>query len=175
MVSIDRSHVATPYGAGSFACKISFSCQIFWFSRLGVGSLHCELSWAIRLSAASVVAPYYKGSHYMQMLFWRKILKMSTVPVRGSYSPILKISYVKPIEKYLVFELRIGTKCQLHSQSKLTFYKQRCENKEIRNFKSKWTRFLCVGTSDLSNDTKKHTTKSRETIPLHYMYVHTVH
>jgi hypothetical protein len=33
-----------------------------------------------------------------------------------------------------------------------------------RNFKSKWT--LCVETSCLSNDTKKHTTKSRETTPL---------
>jgi hypothetical protein len=27
---------------------------------------------------------------------------------------------------------------------------------------------LCVETSDLSNDTKKHTTKSRETIPLSF-------
>jgi hypothetical protein len=57
-VSIDRSDVATPYGAGSFDFKISFSCRIFRFSRLGVGSLLCEWSWTIRLSAASVVAPY---------------------------------------------------------------------------------------------------------------------
>jgi hypothetical protein len=37
-----------------------------------------------------------------------------------------------------------------------------------RNFKSKWTRSWCVETSDQSNDTKKHTTESRETIPLRY-------
>jgi hypothetical protein len=35
-----------------------------------------------------------------------------------------------------------------------------------RNFKSKGTRCVCVGNSDILNDTKKHTTKSRETIPL---------
>jgi hypothetical protein len=35
-----------------------------------------------------------------------------------------------------------------------------------RNFKRKRTHSICVGTSDLSNDTKNHTTKSRETIPL---------
>jgi hypothetical protein len=32
--------------------------------------------------------------------------------------------------------------------------------------KTKWTRSLYVGTTDLSNDTKKRTTKSHETIPL---------
>jgi hypothetical protein len=44
---------------------------------------------------------------------------------------------------------------QLYSQGKLTT--PRCENPKIRklNFKCKWTRSLCVGTSDLSNDTKK--------------------
>jgi hypothetical protein len=35
-----------------------------------------------------------------------------------------------------------------------------------RNFKSKRSRPICVGTSDLSNDTKKHSLKSRETVPL---------
>jgi hypothetical protein len=35
-----------------------------------------------------------------------------------------------------------------------------------RNFKRKITCSLCVGSSDLSSDTKKHTIKSRETIPL---------
>jgi hypothetical protein len=35
-----------------------------------------------------------------------------------------------------------------------------------RNFKSKRTHSICAGTSYLSNDTKKHTTKSRETITL---------
>jgi hypothetical protein len=35
-----------------------------------------------------------------------------------------------------------------------------------RNFTSKPTCSVCEGTSDLSNDTKKHTTKFRKTIPL---------
>jgi hypothetical protein len=36
-----------------------------------------------------------------------------------------------------------------------------------QNFQSKRTHSLRVGTSDISNHTKKRTTKSRETIPLH--------
>jgi hypothetical protein len=75
LVIIDRSHVATPNGA----FKISFACWIFRFSRLGLGSLLRDLSWSIRLSAASVVAPYYTvGSHYgahanvgFAEIFWR--------------------------------------------------------------------------------------------------------
>jgi hypothetical protein len=47
---------------------------------------------------------------------------------------------------------------------------QRRKNRKIRHeheiLKAKSTRSLCVETTDLSNDTKKHTTKSRETIPL---------
>jgi hypothetical protein len=42
VVSFDRSEVAIPYGASSFALKISFKCRIFLFSRLGVVSLLCE-------------------------------------------------------------------------------------------------------------------------------------
>jgi hypothetical protein len=36
------------------------------------------------------------------------------------------ISFVKPIEKYLAFEPRTGTKSQIYSQGKLTIL--RCEN-----------------------------------------------
>jgi hypothetical protein len=39
-INIDRSHVSTPYGAGSFAFKISFSCRSFQFSRLGVKAVY---------------------------------------------------------------------------------------------------------------------------------------
>jgi hypothetical protein len=58
---------------------------------------------------------------------------METVPVQGSLQPLTYpelslISYVKPIEKYLVFEPRNGTKSQLYSQVKLTIL--RCENKK---------------------------------------------
>jgi hypothetical protein len=93
-ISIDRSHIAIPYGSGSFAFKISFLCRICQFSRLSVpvDSLLCEWSWAIRLSTASVVAPYYsriplRGS--CKCCFGGKFLKMNTVPVKGSCRPVL--------------------------------------------------------------------------------------
>jgi hypothetical protein len=38
LLSFDRSEVATPYGAFSFAFKISVSCKVFRFLRLGVVS-----------------------------------------------------------------------------------------------------------------------------------------
>jgi hypothetical protein len=57
---------------------------------------------------------------------------------------------------------------QLDSQGKLTTL--RSENQKIRhrnrNFQSKRTRFVCVGTSDLSIDTKTYMCKSRATIYL---------
>jgi predicted phosphohydrolase len=44
----------------------------FRFSRLGVVSLPCRWSWAIRLSAANVVARFWEPkAALMQMLFWR--------------------------------------------------------------------------------------------------------
>jgi hypothetical protein len=60
---------------------------------------------------------------------------METVTIRGFCSPILKpelslISYVKPIEKYLPFEPRTGTKSHIYSQGKLTTLKS--ENRKIR-------------------------------------------
>jgi hypothetical protein len=55
-VAFDSSYIPV-YGIGSFAFKISISCRMFRFPRLGVVSLPCEWSWAIRLSAATVV-PY---------------------------------------------------------------------------------------------------------------------
>jgi hypothetical protein len=57
---------------GYFAFKISISCRTFRFLHLGVVSLSCEWSWAIRLSAATVVAPHLEPkTALMQMLFWR--------------------------------------------------------------------------------------------------------
>jgi hypothetical protein len=43
--------------------EISFSSRIFLFSRLGVVSLPCEWSRAIRLSAAPVVLGAHYGAH----------------------------------------------------------------------------------------------------------------
>jgi hypothetical protein len=89
LVSFDRSEVPTHTdGVGSFAFKISILCQIFRFSCLGVVSLPCECSWAIKLSAATVVAR--TGSPRRQSCkccFGGIILKVETVPVRGSLQP----------------------------------------------------------------------------------------
>jgi hypothetical protein len=53
--------------ACSFAFNILISCQLFWFSRLGVVSLHCECRAGLfRLSAASFVAPYW----HIVALYW---------------------------------------------------------------------------------------------------------
>jgi hypothetical protein len=60
---------------------------------------------------------------------------------------------------------------QLDSQSKLATPRRENKTKfdmySKHHFKSKRTRSVCVGgASDLLNDTKIYTTKSRETIPL---------
>jgi hypothetical protein len=95
--------------------NISISCRIFRFSRLGVVSLPCEWSWAIRLQAATVVAPE-PTTTLMQMLFWRKNFEDRNSPSPGLflapdlvYPELSLISYVKPIEKYLALEPRTGT------------------------------------------------------------------
>jgi hypothetical protein len=107
--------------AYSFAFKISMLCWIFRFLRLGVVSLPCEWSWAIRLFAASVVAPYYSRSPLWsscKCCFWRTILKME-------YPELSLISFVEPTEKYFVFEPRSRAKSQL-----ITL---RCKNKKNRH------------------------------------------
>jgi hypothetical protein len=57
------------------------------------------------------------------MLFWRKNYEDGNCPSLGLlqtrsynfyyYPELLLISYVKPIEKYLAFEPRTETKCQV--------------------------------------------------------------
>jgi hypothetical protein len=59
------------------------------------------------------------------MLFWRNNIEDRNCPSPGllaapEYPGLSLISYVKPIEKYLAFEPRGGSKSQLYSQSKLT-------------------------------------------------------
>jgi hypothetical protein len=71
-------------GAGSFALKNSFSNRIFRFSCQAIVSLLCEWSSAIRISAATVIAPYWepKGEP-MQMLFWRNNIEAGHTPSPG--------------------------------------------------------------------------------------------
>jgi hypothetical protein len=70
---IDRSYVSNPSGASLFAFKISLLYRIFRFSCLRRASLHCELIWAINLSAATFVAPYCDMElgiyHHPELLF----------------------------------------------------------------------------------------------------------
>jgi hypothetical protein len=85
-----------------------------------------------------------------KLLLYHCILELGTKKVNVSeqeYPGLSLISYVKPIEKYLAFEPRSGSKSQLYSQSKRT-------------------RSLCVEASDLSNGIKKYMCKSHETISL---------
>jgi hypothetical protein len=87
------------------------------FSRLGIVTLPFEWSWAIRLSAATVVAPYSEPqAAFMQMLFWRNNIEDGNCPSPGlfaapelEYPELSLISYVKPNEKYLAFEPRSGS------------------------------------------------------------------
>jgi hypothetical protein len=73
------------------------------------------------------------------MLFWRDNFEDRNCLSLGLRQPhtfyydmdLLLFSNGKPIAKYLSFEPRTGTKCQLHSQSKLTT--PRCENRKIRH------------------------------------------
>jgi hypothetical protein len=72
---------------GSFAFKISISCRIFQFLRLGVVSMPCEWSWAIKLSAATVVAPYWEPKAALtQMLFWRFNIEDGSSPSPGLFA-----------------------------------------------------------------------------------------
>jgi hypothetical protein len=103
---------------------------------LGVVSLPCEWSWAIRLSAATVVAPYRESKvALMQMLFWRNNIEDGNCPnprlfaaPELEYPGLSLISYNKPIEKYLAFEPRSWIKFQLYSQSKLTTLRRKNQN-----------------------------------------------
>jgi hypothetical protein len=117
-----------------FAYKISFVSRIFQFTRLGVVSLPCEWSWewAIRLSAAPFVAPYWEPTTaLMQMLFWRTIFEDVHCPSPGHFTapylwlPELSIiSCVKPMANFLPLSPGLG-------QGKLTML--RCEIRKIRD------------------------------------------
>jgi hypothetical protein len=56
-------------------------------------SLPCEWSWAIRLSVAPVVVPYWEPTTVrMQMLFWRKIFEDGHCPNPGLFAaPYLEL------------------------------------------------------------------------------------
>jgi hypothetical protein len=76
-------------GAGSFAFKSSFSYLIFRFSCQAVVSLLCEWSWAIRICAATIIAPYWEPmTAPMQMLFWRNNIEAGHTPSPGLFTTI---------------------------------------------------------------------------------------
>jgi hypothetical protein len=90
-------------------------------------SLPCEWSWAIRPSAAPVVALYWESTTaLMQMLFWRKNFEDGHCPSPGpfaapyfEFTELSLISCVKPIESPGL------------GQGKLTTL--RCDNRTIRH------------------------------------------
>jgi hypothetical protein len=131
------------------------SCRIFRFLLLGVDSLLCESSWAIRLSAASFVA-----------LYWDIVapyLEVTTTRSSCLFIKILRYFSKQDPQCCIVYE-----PCTRTNLASFTFrsYENSCKNLTKQNLKCKWVRSVCVGTWELSNDTKKLTTKSRETIPL---------
>jgi hypothetical protein len=68
---------------------------------------------------------------------------------------------VKPIEKYLAFESRSGTKSQLYSQGKLTTLS--CENRKIQHETKKQTNGSTrCRDLDILNGIKKQKYKSRD-------------
>jgi hypothetical protein len=59
-VSFDRSDISTHQEWVLLLLKVHFRVEFFDFLCLGIVSLHCEWSWALRCSAASVVALYWE-------------------------------------------------------------------------------------------------------------------
>jgi hypothetical protein len=107
----------------------------FWCHSIDLKFLHIrggEWSFALRLSAATVIAPYWElKTTLIQMLFWRNNIEDGNCPSLGlfaapelEYPGLSLISYVKQIEKYLAFEPRSGSKSQLTTP--------RRENRKIR-------------------------------------------
>jgi hypothetical protein len=84
-------------GAGSFAFKSSFSYRIFQ----AVVSLLCEWSWAIRISAATVIAPYWEPKAApMQMLFWRNNIEAGHTPSPGLFTTLRSSFYMLKIWRH---------------------------------------------------------------------------
>jgi hypothetical protein len=90
--------------------------------------------WAIRLSAATVVDPYWEPTKaFVQMLFWRKIFEDGSCPSLGLFAaPYLEflelslVSYVILIEKNIL-PLSPGQGLNPRSTHRVL----RCENRKI--------------------------------------------
>jgi hypothetical protein len=91
LVSFDSSEFPTHKERVHFRVVFNF---LIVASGLGVVSLACESSWAIRLSAAYVVAPYTRTPLRRSWKCWFGgiILKMEAVPVRAFLQPVVGIS-----------------------------------------------------------------------------------
>jgi hypothetical protein len=95
--------------------------------------------WTFRSFCLSAVIGAHNGAHANVVL--AENFEYGKCPTPGLLQPrtynfyfypeLLLDSNVKPIEKYLAFEPQSGTKCQLHSQGKLTT--PRRENRKIRH------------------------------------------
>jgi hypothetical protein len=65
LLSYDSSEVPTHAELVYLLFNFRFRVEFFLFSRLSIASLLCEWSWAIRLSAAIVVASDSKKALYL--------------------------------------------------------------------------------------------------------------
>jgi hypothetical protein len=91
-----------------------------------------QYEWT-KLSAASVVAPYWDPWGSCSGIFGGNNFEDGNC-LRPRIPELTVISFEKTKEKYLAFEPRTWTKCQIKSQSKLTMPKR--ENRKIRHEKA---------------------------------------
>jgi hypothetical protein len=105
--------------------KFGFQVEFVWFLGLCVASLLCESSWAIRLSAASVVAPYWVPTlRLMQVHFEDGYCPSPGVLSAALYLEFLRLSVALITllckNKYLAFEPRTGTKSHIYSTHRVS-------------------------------------------------------
>jgi hypothetical protein len=151
MVVIYGCHLGLSSGVVIWGCHLGLSSGVvIWCCHLG-----CHLGCHLVLSSEMTHSPFY--------LFIENFIHSQSGDPPAPYLEfllfsVLLISYLKPVEKYLAYEPWTGTKCQLHSQSKLTT--PRRENQKIQH------KIVILKANELHiYRHQKHTTKSRETIP----------
>jgi hypothetical protein len=101
LVSFDRPDISKHQERVLLLLKSSFSYRNFRFSFQAVVSLLCEWSWAIRISAANVIAPFWEPKAApMQMLFWRNNIEAGHTPSPGLFTTIRSSFYMFKIWRH---------------------------------------------------------------------------
>jgi hypothetical protein len=142
------------------------------------------------MSAATVIAPYWEPKAApMQMLFYRNNIEAGHTPSPGLFTTIRSSFYLHAQNLAPFFFTASSVIIHINNKKNscvwapyLDIFRRHfptgahhAQTRKMKNsirkrtFKSKRTCSWCVEMSDLSNDTKKHTTKYRETIPLSHV------